>query len=242
MLRSVVGPDDVPRLAPCSTGLARPVGGLSAVRKEEPDAIRALDPEPARPAAGDHRHAREDDHRPARQDLRKIARIAVLNVDLQPEQPWCIGAAPVSGVGGHLDILLSDHINTDKEKAAFIAHAYDALGQALGQLASVFYVAVHEIPALAWDARASGNAARAVFDRFAAADACLFSVPMWNTGVPYVLKQWIDIVSQPGWLFSFTPDAGYRGLIRGKKAAVIYTSGVYQPAAQQRAAEIGSHF
>ena len=75
------------------------------------------------------------------------------------------------------------------------------------------------------------DAARAVFDRFAAADAYLFSVPMWNAGVPYALKQWIDIISQPGWLFSFTPDAGYSGLIRAKKAAVIYTSGVYQPGA-----------
>ena len=73
------------------------------------------------------------------------------------------------------------------------------------------------------------DAARAVFDRFAAADAYLFSVPMWNAGVPYVLKQWIDIITQPGWVFSFTPDAGYSGLIRGKKAAVVYTSGVYQP-------------
>ena len=136
----------------------------------------------------------------------------------------------MSGVGGHLDILLSEHINTDQEKAAFIAHAYDALGQALGQLASVFYVAVHEIPAQA-GSKSEWDAARAVFDRFAAADAYLFSVPMWNAGVPYVLKQWIDIISQPGWLFSFTPDAGYSGLIRGKKAAVIYTSGVYQPGA-----------
>ena len=75
------------------------------------------------------------------------------------------------------------------------------------------------------------NAARAVFDRFAAADAYLFSVPMWNAGVPYVLKQWIDIISQPGWLFGFTPEAGYSGLILGKKAAVIYTSGVYAPGA-----------
>ena len=75
------------------------------------------------------------------------------------------------------------------------------------------------------------NAARAVFDRFAAADEYLFSVPMWNAGVPYVLKQWIDIISQPGWLFGFTPEAGYSGLIVDKKAAVIYTSGVYAPGA-----------
>lgn len=75
------------------------------------------------------------------------------------------------------------------------------------------------------------DAARVVFDRFAAADAYLFSVPMWNAGVPYVLKQWIDIISQPGWLFGFTPQDGYSGLISGRKAAVIYTSGVYSPGA-----------
>jgi LacI family transcriptional regulator len=34
--------------------------------------------------------------------------------------------------------------------------------------------------------------------RFLAADRLLFSVPMWNAGIPYVLKQFIDVVSQPG--------------------------------------------
>lgn len=71
------------------------------------------------------------------------------------------------------------------------------------------------------------EAARAVFDRFAGADSYLFSVPMWNGGVPYVLKQWIDIITQPGWVFGFDPAAGYSGLVHGKKAAVVYTSGVY---------------
>jgi FMN-dependent NADH-azoreductase len=75
------------------------------------------------------------------------------------------------------------------------------------------------------------QAARAVFDRFAAADTYLFSVPMWNAGVPYVLKQWIDIVTQPGWVFGFTPTEGYTGLIEGRKAAVVYTGGVYSPGA-----------
>ncbi|WP_460573013.1 FMN-dependent NADH-azoreductase [Humibacter soli] len=69
--------------------------------------------------------------------------------------------------------------------------------------------------------------AHEVFERFAEADAYLFTVPMWNSGIPYVLKQYIDIITQPGWVFGFTPDAGYTGLIEGKKAAVIYVSGVY---------------
>jgi FMN-dependent NADH-azoreductase len=71
--------------------------------------------------------------------------------------------------------------------------------------------------------------AQALADQFTAADAYLFSVPMWNAGVPYVLKQWIDIITQPGMLFGFDPATGYTGLVRGKKAAAIYTSGVYAP-------------
>ena len=71
--------------------------------------------------------------------------------------------------------------------------------------------------------------ARAVFDRFAAADAYVFNIPMWNAGVPYALKQWIDIVTQPGWSFGFDPAAGYTGLMDGKHALAVHTSGVYSP-------------
>jgi FMN-dependent NADH-azoreductase len=76
---------------------------------------------------------------------------------------------------------------------------------------------------------AAWEAARWTFERFAAADAYLFSVPMWNAGVPYILKQFIDVVSQPGMVFGFDPERGYTGLLSGRKAAVIYTSAVYGP-------------
>jgi FMN-dependent NADH-azoreductase len=73
--------------------------------------------------------------------------------------------------------------------------------------------------------------ARATFERFVAADRVLFSVPMWNGGVPYILKQFIDVISQPGAVFGVDPQAGYRHLLagRGKKAAVVYTSAVWGP-------------
>jgi FMN-dependent NADH-azoreductase len=73
--------------------------------------------------------------------------------------------------------------------------------------------------------------ARAAFERFAAADRVLFSVPMWNAGIPYVLKQFIDVVSQPGWIFGVDPVEGYRHLLadRGTRVAVIYTSAVWGP-------------
>lgn len=71
--------------------------------------------------------------------------------------------------------------------------------------------------------------ARAVFDRFASADEYVFNIPMWNAGVPYRVKHWIDVITQPGWAFGFDPAAGYSGLVTGKKALVVYTSGVYTP-------------
>ena len=78
-------------------------------------------------------------------------------------------------------------------------------------------------PAEAW------AQAAAAFERFAGYHRLLFSVPMWNAGVPYILKQFIDVVSQPGMVFGFDPVNGYTGLLRGRKAAVIYTSAVYGP-------------
>lgn len=71
----------------------------------------------------------------------------------------------------------------------------------------------------------------ATFNRFNAAESYLFSVPMWNAGIPYVLKHYIDIITQPGLLFRLDPRLGYTGLLTGKKAAVIYTSAIYGPGA-----------
>src|SRR3954453_16602649 len=83
------------------------------------------------------------------------------------------------------------------------------------------------------------QAAKETFERFDAADEYLFTVPMWNHGIPYILKQFIDVVSQPGMVFAFDPAAGYTGLLTGKKAAVIYTSAVYGPG---RGPEFGTDF
>jgi len=77
------------------------------------------------------------------------------------------------------------------------------------------------------DHAAAWAQAKATFERFDAADGYLFSVPMWNHGIPYILKQFIDVVSQPGMVFSFDPEHGYTGLLHGKKAALLYTGAVY---------------
>ncbi|MDX2270018.1 MAG: NAD(P)H-dependent oxidoreductase [Bryobacter sp.] len=64
-----------------------------------------------------------------------------------------------------------------------------------------------------------------IANRFKAADKFLFSLPMWNFGIPYKLKHLIDVVAQPGMTFGYDPEKGYFGLVTGKKAAVIYARG-----------------
>lgn len=85
------------------------------------------------------------------------------------------------------------------------------------------------------------RAAERVFQRFDSADRLLISVPMWNASIPYVLKQFIDVVSQPGWIFEVDAVSGYRHLLagRGKRVAVVYTSAVWGP---HLGREFGSDF
>ena len=64
-----------------------------------------------------------------------------------------------------------------------------------------------------------------VIDEFKSADKYLFSLPMWNFGIPYKLKHYIDVIAQPGQTFSFSPESGYSGLVTGKPAVVIYARG-----------------
>lgn len=75
----------------------------------------------------------------------------------------------------------------------------------------------------AWDQIVS------ITERFKSADHYVFGVPMWNGGVPYRLKHYIDILTQPGLLFGFDPAKGYFGLLNGKSATVVYSSGVFAP-------------
>jgi FMN-dependent NADH-azoreductase len=65
----------------------------------------------------------------------------------------------------------------------------------------------------------------AVVEHFKSADKYLFSLPMWNFGVPYIFKHYIDVLVQPGLTFSFDSQSGYQGLVTGKKAVAIYARG-----------------
>ena len=64
----------------------------------------------------------------------------------------------------------------------------------------------------------------AVSQRFNAADRYLFSLPMWNFGIPYRLKHFIDVVTLPGQNWTWSRQDGYRSLLSGKSATLVYSS------------------
>jgi len=64
----------------------------------------------------------------------------------------------------------------------------------------------------------------ALIDEFKSADKYLFSLPMWNFGVPYKLKHYIDLLVQPGYAF-VVENGAYKGLITNKKVTLVYARG-----------------
>ena len=58
----------------------------------------------------------------------------------------------------------------------------------------------------------------------AAADTILITTPIYNLSVPAALKAWIDQVVRVGRTFAFK-DGAFAGLLSGKNAIVVVTSG-----------------
>jgi FMN-dependent NADH-azoreductase len=61
-------------------------------------------------------------------------------------------------------------------------------------------------------------------ERFLSADGYLISTPMWNFSIPYPLKQYIDLIVQPKYLFRYT-DKGVEGLVKNRRMVVITSRG-----------------
>ncbi len=70
----------------------------------------------------------------------------------------------------------------------------------------------------AWDAVVK------TIEHFKSFDKYVFAVPMWNLGIPYKLKMYIDIIVQPGLTFAVS-DNGYEGLVKNKPVMSIYACG-----------------
>lgn len=82
-----------------------------------------------------------------------------------------------------------------------------------------------------------------IIETFKSADKYVMAVPMWNFGIPYRLKQYIDILVQPGYTFSFDSQQGYTGLVTSKPLFVAYArGGEYPPGTDAEAFDLQKRY
>jgi FMN-dependent NADH-azoreductase len=61
-------------------------------------------------------------------------------------------------------------------------------------------------------------------DHFLSFDAWLIATPMWNFGIPYRLKHYIDILTHPGLTFCNDSEGNVEGLAQGRRAIIVAAS------------------
>src|SRR5690349_5024145 len=93
-----------------------------------------------------------------------------------------------------------------------------------GEALAAKYAGLNGVP-LTTEQQAVWDDIRSLASPFLTADKLLLAVPLWNFGIPYRLKQLIDLISQKDILFSFD-GTGFRGLLKARKAAVVYARGL----------------
>ena len=74
------------------------------------------------------------------------------------------------------------------------------------------------------DQRGAWEALRTIADHFLSFDMWLFTVPMWNFGLPYRLKHYVDLVTHPGLTFRNDAQGNVEGLAAGRTAIIIAAS------------------
>ncbi len=73
--------------------------------------------------------------------------------------------------------------------------------------------------------RTSWEAIESSIKKFLDADMYVITTPMWNFGIPYALKYYIDAIVQPGYLFRYDEQGNAEGLVHGKKMIVVTSRG-----------------
>ncbi len=61
-------------------------------------------------------------------------------------------------------------------------------------------------------------------DELKAADVVVMGAPIYNFGVPAALKAWVDMIARARLTFRYTEN-GPEGLLKGKRAYIVVTSG-----------------
>ena len=75
------------------------------------------------------------------------------------------------------------------------------------------------------DARRSWREIERTIEGFLDADVYLLTVPMWNFGIPYALRYYIDAIVQPGYLFRYNELGQPEPLVHGRKMICVTTRG-----------------
>lgn len=148
----------------------------------------------------------------------------------RPERILCVDASPRAG-SSHSIALADAFVEEYAGRAAVTVDRIDVFGdlvpfgtrQVNAKMSAIAGDPVSDADQAAW------AEVLAMCERVLAADLLIFAVPMWNGGVPWALKLFVDIVTQPGIAFRFDPERGYEGLLGGKRAVSIYVSRVYRP-------------
>lgn len=97
-----------------------------------------------------------------------------------------------------------------------------------GPMAQAKYRIMHGQPYTPEERRAWDLVEKTI-EHFKSADKYVLAVAMWNFSIPWRLKQYIDIIVQPGYTFK-TTEKGYEGLVTGRPAFLIYArGGAYGP-------------
>src|SRR5690606_3371733 len=64
----------------------------------------------------------------------------------------------------------------------------------------------------------------AMVRRLDGAARIVIASPLWNFAIPYRLKHYIDLVTQPGLTFGFDPKTGYRPLLTSRPVDIVLAS------------------
>jgi FMN-dependent NADH-azoreductase len=93
-----------------------------------------------------------------------------------------------------------------------------------GLVVQAKYTILHGKPHSQAELKAWRNIEKAI-EQFTSAEKYVLAVPMWNFSIPYRFKQYIDVLVQPGYTFSYSPEKGYEGLVVGKPLLAVYARG-----------------
>jgi FMN-dependent NADH-azoreductase len=139
-----------------------------------------------------------------------------------------IESSPRKGRSASIQVagaFLDEYRKTNPGDAVNVRNVWETeLPRFDGEVLNAKYAILHgqshtEAQAAAW------RPVEEIIADFKNADKFLISLPMWNFSIPYKLKHYIDILVQPGYTFSYSPQEGYQGLVAGKPLAMVCARG-----------------